>query len=146
MQTGSPSSIQTNETFSGPFSIAEKELYIEKRIGEEQDRINTDAAEAAIHSGNRASEHTTRTRCMEYKKPDIVARAYTLDSQWPNRTEFLSGRDAIKEFLRHKWAKEQDYHLMRKERWSSKRQSRQFREHVRSRWLSCFLTSTHQEQ
>jgi len=50
------------------------------------------------------------------RNPDIVARAYTLDSQWRNRTEFRSGRDAIKEFLKQKWAKELDYRLM-KELW-----------------------------
>ncbi|MCP3741426.1 nuclear transport factor 2 family protein [Rossellomorea sp. BNER] len=50
------------------------------------------------------------------KDPEIVAQAYTLDSQWRNRTEFFYGREAIKEFLRRKWAKELDYYLM-KELW-----------------------------
>jgi nuclear transport factor 2 (NTF2) superfamily protein len=48
--------------------------------------------------------------------PEIVAKAYTPDSVWRNRTEFLVGREAIKGFLRRKWAKELDYHLM-KELW-----------------------------
>ncbi len=51
------------------------------------------------------------------KDPEMVAQAYTLDSQWRNRTEFFKGREAIKEFLRKKWAKELDYRLM-KELWS----------------------------
>lgn len=50
------------------------------------------------------------------KDPEIVAQAYTPDSQWRNRTEFFKGREAIKEFLRRKWAKELDYRLM-KELW-----------------------------
>lgn len=37
--------------------------------------------------------------------------AYTEDSQWRNRTEFLSGREQIKAFLRRKWDKELDYRL-----------------------------------
>lgn len=51
------------------------------------------------------------------RDPERVALAYTPDSQWRNRTEFFTGRDAIKEFLRRKWAKELDYHLM-KELWA----------------------------
>jgi nuclear transport factor 2 (NTF2) superfamily protein len=45
-----------------------------------------------------------------------VAAAYTEDSEWRNRTEFLSGRDAIVEFLRRKWKRELDYKL-KKELW-----------------------------
>ena len=43
--------------------------------------------------------------------PVRVAMAYTLDSEWRNRSEFFSGRAAIVEFLRRKWAKELDYRL-----------------------------------
>lgn len=49
--------------------------------------------------------------------PEKVALAYTEDSQWRNRAEFLSGREEIKAFLRRKWAKELDYRL-KKELWS----------------------------
>ncbi|MEW6499707.1 MAG: nuclear transport factor 2 family protein, partial [Cyanobacteriota bacterium] len=49
--------------------------------------------------------------------PERVANAYTVDSQWRNRTEFFIGREAIKEFLKRKWAKELDYRLM-KELWA----------------------------
>lgn len=45
-----------------------------------------------------------------------VAMAYTEDSEWRNRTEFLSGRKAIVEFLRRKWNRELDYRL-KKELW-----------------------------
>ncbi len=46
-----------------------------------------------------------------------VALAYTIDSQWRNRDEFFSGREAIAAFLQRKWAKELDYRL-KKELWS----------------------------
>lgn len=45
-----------------------------------------------------------------------MSKAYTVDSNWRNRTEFFVGREAIKEFLTRKWAKEQGYRLM-KELW-----------------------------
>lgn len=51
------------------------------------------------------------------RDPERVALAYTEDSQWRNRAEFLQGRDAIKAFLKRKWAKETDYRLM-KELWA----------------------------
>jgi len=51
------------------------------------------------------------------RNPEVVALAYTKDSEWRNRTEFFQGREAIKEFLTRKWAQELDYHLM-KELWS----------------------------
>jgi nuclear transport factor 2 (NTF2) superfamily protein len=50
------------------------------------------------------------------KDPARVALAYTLDSQWRNRSEFLNGRDAIEQFLKRKWARELDYRLI-KELW-----------------------------
>jgi uncharacterized protein len=51
------------------------------------------------------------------RDPKKVALAYTEDSQWRNRAEFLSGREEIKVFLKRKWAKELDYRL-KKELWS----------------------------
>ena len=48
--------------------------------------------------------------------PERVALAYTEDSDWRNRAEFFRGREAIKAFLRRKWAKETRYRLM-KELW-----------------------------
>jgi uncharacterized protein len=50
------------------------------------------------------------------RNPEMVALAYTEDSEWRNRIEFFRGRDAIKEFLKRKWAKELDYRL-KKELW-----------------------------
>ena len=49
--------------------------------------------------------------------PDRVAEAYSADSVWRNRTDFLSGRTMIREFLKRKWAKELDYRL-KKELWA----------------------------
>src|SRR5215213_6911286 len=51
------------------------------------------------------------------RDPDRVALAYTEDSEWRNRDEFLHGRDEIKAFLRRKWERELDYRL-RKELWA----------------------------
>lgn len=50
------------------------------------------------------------------RDPERVALAYTPDSEWRNRSEFFSGRDAIKAFLKRKWDKELDYRL-KKELW-----------------------------
>jgi len=51
------------------------------------------------------------------RDPDRVALAYAEDSEWRNRDEFIRGRDAIRAFLRRKWAKELDYRL-KKELWA----------------------------
>ncbi|PTM40851.1 nuclear transport factor 2 family protein [Bosea sp. 124] len=51
------------------------------------------------------------------RDPVRVAAAYTLDSRWRNRSEFFSGREAIAGFLERKWAREQDYRLI-KEVWA----------------------------
>lgn len=45
------------------------------------------------------------------RNPERVALAYTEDSEWRNRDDFFSGREAIKEFLTRKWQKELDYAL-----------------------------------
>lgn len=50
------------------------------------------------------------------RDPVKVAGAYTLDSRWRNRSEFLQGRAEIVAFLTRKWAKEIDYRLI-KELW-----------------------------
>ena len=46
-----------------------------------------------------------------------MSLAYTVDSAWRNRAEFFSGRPAIVEFLKRKWARELDYRLI-KEVWA----------------------------
>ena len=51
------------------------------------------------------------------RDPDKVAMAYSADSVWRNRSEFLRGREEIAAFLRRKWAKELDYRLI-KEIWA----------------------------
>ncbi len=51
------------------------------------------------------------------KDPERVAKAYTEDSEWRNRSEFITGRAEIVAFLKRKWAKELDYRL-RKEYWA----------------------------
>ena len=49
--------------------------------------------------------------------PERVALAYTSDSAWRNRAEFVNGRAEIAAFLRRKWARELDYRLI-KELWA----------------------------
>jgi len=51
------------------------------------------------------------------RDPERVVLAYTVDSEWRNRAEFLSGRDQIKAFLHRKWTRELDYRL-RKTLWT----------------------------
>ena len=47
------------------------------------------------------------------RDPERVALAYTPDSEWRNRAEFLFGREVIVAFLRRKWDKELDYRLQK---------------------------------
>jgi nuclear transport factor 2 (NTF2) superfamily protein len=51
------------------------------------------------------------------RDPERVALAYTPDSRWRNRAEFITGRGEIVAFLTRKWAKELDYRLI-KELWA----------------------------
>jgi len=51
------------------------------------------------------------------RDPDRVVLAYTLDSRWRNRAEFLSGREELRAFLKRKWTRELDYRLI-KELWA----------------------------
>ena len=51
------------------------------------------------------------------QNPQAIAQAYTPDSTWRNRSEFINGRAEIIAFLQRKWAKEQDYRLI-KELWT----------------------------
>ena len=61
----------------------------------------------------RAAEDAWNTR-----DPEKVSLAYTVDSTWRNRSEFINGRAEIVAFLKRKWAKELDYRLI-KEVWAT---------------------------
>lgn len=50
------------------------------------------------------------------RDPERVSLAYTLDSEWRNRSQFINGRKAIRDFLQDKWQRELDYRL-KKELW-----------------------------
>jgi len=50
------------------------------------------------------------------KDPEKVCMAYTIDTEWRNRTDFINGREEVKQFLTKKWEKELDYKL-KKELW-----------------------------
>jgi uncharacterized protein len=47
------------------------------------------------------------------RDPAAVAQAYTADSRWRNRSEFLQGREAIEAFLQRKWQHEREYRLIK---------------------------------
>jgi len=70
--------------------------------------FNAETARAKVQ----AAENAWNTR-----NPDTVARAYSVDSEWRNRGEFFTGREAIKAFLTRKWARELHYQLQ-KELWA----------------------------
>lgn len=66
--------------------------------------------ETAIHKVRLAED------AWNSRDPARVALAYTPDSRWRNRAEFLEGRGAIRAFLERKWTRELDYRLI-KELW-----------------------------
>ncbi len=45
------------------------------------------------------------------KNPEKVSMAYTLDTEWRNRSEFIAGREAVRAFLKNKWENELEYKL-----------------------------------
>jgi len=51
------------------------------------------------------------------RNPERVCLAYTENSRWRNRAEFVTGREEIKHFLTRKWQRELDYRLI-KELWA----------------------------
>ena len=53
------------------------------------------------------------------RDPQKVSLAYSIDSRWRNRTEFINGREEIVAFLTRKWARESGYRLI-KELWGFK--------------------------
>ena len=53
------------------------------------------------------------------RDPEKVSLAYTIDTEWRNRTDFINGREEVKQFLKGKWERELDYKL-KKELWGFK--------------------------
>ncbi len=53
------------------------------------------------------------------KDPEKICLAYTVDTEWRNRTEFINGREQVKQFLKRKWENELNYKL-KKELWGFK--------------------------
>jgi len=51
------------------------------------------------------------------RNPEKVSLAYTIDTEWRNRSEFVNGRAAVQQFLTGKWERELDYKL-KKELWA----------------------------
>jgi nuclear transport factor 2 (NTF2) superfamily protein len=79
------------------------------------------AAPAPIRPPFTATSAVAKVRMAEdawnSRDPQRVALAYSGDSEWRNRAEFLHGRQAIREFLQRKWNRELDYRLI-KEIWA----------------------------
>jgi nuclear transport factor 2 (NTF2) superfamily protein len=67
--------------------------------------------ETAIEKVRRAED------AWNTRDPERVSLAYTVDSRWRNRAEFIHGREEIVGFLKRKWANELDYRLI-KELWT----------------------------
>jgi hypothetical protein len=68
-------------------------------------------------AANALQKVRTAEAAWNSRDPDRVAAAYTEDSRWRNRDEFITGRAEIREFLRRKWEREHDY-VLRKDLWS----------------------------
>jgi len=68
--------------------------------------------EATARQKVQAAEHAWNTRDAAK-----VAAAYTVDTVWRNRSEFLTGREQVQAFLVRKWERERDYAL-RKSLWA----------------------------
>jgi nuclear transport factor 2 (NTF2) superfamily protein len=47
------------------------------------------------------------------RDPERVALAYSVDTRWRNRAEFVNGRSEVQAFLARKWARELDYRLVK---------------------------------
>lgn len=84
--------------------------------------MTQDAEVSAVHPAKAPikppfTEETARAKVQaaedawNTRDPERVALAYTEDSDWRNRNEFIRGRQEIKAFLRRKWNKELDYRL-----------------------------------
>ncbi|MCY7375668.1 MAG: nuclear transport factor 2 family protein [Pyrinomonadaceae bacterium] len=63
-----------------------------------------------------AAKVQTAEDAWNTRDPEKVCLAYTIDTEWRNRTEFINGRDEVKAFLYRKWKQELDYKL-KKELW-----------------------------
>lgn len=92
-------------SLSPPFSAETAHIKVKKA----QDLWNTQSA--LLHV---SSYPSSLTFC---RRPEAIAKAYTEDSIWRNRSTFLTGQPAIVEFLTAKWEKEKSYRL-RKELFS----------------------------
>ena len=81
----------------------------------------TDAARPPLPPFTTAEDAAKKVRGAEdgwnSRDPARVALAYTPDSEWRNRAEFIHGRAEIEAFLTRKWAKELEYRLI-KELWA----------------------------
>lgn len=114
------------------FSLSERirpPVRIQGRLKTENNRFPPKRAGRSHRTGRAASDlvppfnyetAVAKVRTAEdawnSRDPDRVALAYAVDTRWRNRAEMFAGREAVRAFLRRKWAKEVDYRLI-KELW-----------------------------
>lgn len=77
----------------------------------------TTSASAAVHPRERRTKVRAAEDGWNSRDAAKVALAYTVESEWRNRSEFVHGRTQIIDFLQRKWRKEQEYRLI-KELWA----------------------------
>jgi nuclear transport factor 2 (NTF2) superfamily protein len=82
-----------------------------------KDLSHDSPASAAFRPGSATIKVQAAENGWNGRNPSAVAQAYSADSQWRNRAEFLMGRTEIETFLTRKWEREQDYRLI-KELWA----------------------------
>jgi Protein of unknown function (DUF1348) len=77
------------------------------------------------------------------RDPARVALAYTPDSRWRNRVEFLQGRAEIEAFLKRKWSRELDYRLIKERPLLGLRECRNpdYRHGIKAQDLRCLQAS-----
>lgn len=78
--------------------------------------MNTTIIKPPFNFESATAKVQTAEDAWNTRDPEKVCLAYTVDTEWRNRTEFITGRIEVKEFLYRKWAKELDYKL-KKELW-----------------------------
>ena len=74
----------------------------------------TATAGPAVHRGDRPPRRSGPPRdAWNTRDPQKVSLAYTEDSRWRNRSQFINGRAEIVAFLTGKWAREHEYRLIK---------------------------------
>ncbi len=85
-------------------ALEQENLKLQQQLTlKENDHDRSSPAATAVYPGKRAAKGSRRRRWLEQPRRAKVALAYTADSQWRNRSEFVHGRAEIIGFLTRKW-------------------------------------------